>query len=424
MLREGVYVETQEALYELTSRGWLHDGSLNGAQLSGARLNGADLRGAILSRADLSDADLNVAQLDRVRLTGARLNGAALQGSSIMEADLMDSYLMGTNLTDAKLNGTNLTYAALNKAILRNASLREANLSGASLLSADLEGVNLAYANLLGAKIHRSNLNHAILEAADLRDVSLRESTLQRTDCIKANFSSVDLANCDLEGALFGHTILSDTDLSQTKCLDTIQHAAPSFIDVATLIKSGMLPEVFLRGMGLPDDTIDHLADLRRRSVDWQTVLITYSYDDAEFAEELYEVLQDRGVRCWLNGYDTHSEEGDAGVHTWDAMLLCCSKASLTRTWAAREIRWAIDQERTTKNEFRRQKLIPLNLDGYLFTEDCRTRLPMWEQVVDRKHFPFLDSTDAADFDLHVDQLVNALQGRGNFSLPEDLLFD
>lgn len=424
LLREGVYVETQEALYELTTRGWLHDGSLNGAQLNGARLNGADLRGAILSRADLSHAELNVAQLDRVRLTGARLNGAALQGSSIMEADLMDAYLMGTNLTDAKLNGTNLTYAALNKAILRSASLREANLSGASMLSTDLEGANLAFTNMLGAKIHRSSLDHAILEAADLRDVSLRESTLRHTECIKANFSSVDLWRCDFEGALFGHTIFSDTDLAETKCLDTIRHAAPSFIDVATLIKSGMLPEVFLRGMGLPDDTIDHLADLRRRSIEWQTVLITYSYDDAEFAEELYEALQDRGVRCWLNGYDTNSEEGDAGIHTWDAMLLCCSKASLTRAWAAREVRWAIDQERTTKNQHRRQKLIPLNLDGYLFTEDCRTRLPMWEQVVDRKHFPFLNSVESADFDLHVDQLVNALQGRGDFSLPEDVLFE
>lgn len=419
-VREGVYVETQEALQDLRARGWLHDGSLNGAQLAGARLNGTDLRGAILSRADLSSADLNVAQLDRVRLTGAKLIGARLQGSSMMEADLMDARLSEANLTDAKLNGTNLTYAELDHAILRNASLREANLSGAEFVSADLEGAQLAYATLLNARLIQSNLNDASLYAADLRDAVLRQTTLHRTDCIKANFSSVDLTQTEFTEALMGHSILTDMDLSQALDLPTIRHAAPSFIDMATLLRSGMLPEVFLRGVGLPDEVTDHLAELRRHTVRWRSVLITYSYEDSDFAEALYEVLQDRGMRCWLNGYDATAAEMDAGVHHWDAVLLCCSKSSLTKGWAGREARWALDRERSRKNHARQQVLIPLNLDGYLFTEVCRTRLPAWEQVVDRRVFAFMDYLNSGMFDLQVDQLANALSPAGDLTLPED----
>lgn len=419
-VREGVYIETQEALTELRERGWLHDGSLNGAPLAGARLNGTDLRGAILSRADLSNADLNVAQLDRVRLTGAKLVGARLQGSSMMEADLMDAHLMGANLTDVKLNGTNLTYADLEQAILCNSSLREANLSGAELQGADLTGAQLAYATLLNTRLVQANLTYASLTSADLREAVLRQATLHNTNCIKTNFSGVDLTEAEFTDALFGHTIITGTDMSQALSLPTIRHAAPSFIDVSTLLKSGLLPEDFLRGIGLPDELTDHLAELRRRSVSWHSILITYSQEDRLFAEALYEALQDRGIRCWLNGYDNSTAEMDAGIHPWDAVLLCCSRASLTKGWAAREARWALEREGSRKKRFRKQVLLPLNLDNYLFTETCRTRLPGWERIVDRKIFAFLDYATSGMFDLQVDQLVNALGINGDLTLPND----
>jgi hypothetical protein len=51
--------------------------------------------------------------------------------------------------------------------------------------------------------------------------------------------------------------------------------------------------------------------------------------------------------------------------------LLCASKNSLTSWWVEDEIKTTLEKERALRKEREKpvRKLIPLNLDGYMFTD-------------------------------------------------------
>ena len=66
-----------------------------------------------------------------------------------------------------------------------------------------------------------------------------------------------------LSGARCENTGFSDVDLSGVAGLDSIKHDGPSSIGIDTLFRSsGNIPEVFLRGCGVPDSVIVNRFDL------------------------------------------------------------------------------------------------------------------------------------------------------------------
>ena len=148
------------AAEEMRARGWLQDGSLEGAKLWRA-----NLAGAILHNANLAGADL----------WGANLVGADLQGA---------------NLTGAKLNNANLTDADLQDANLANADLFDTNLIGTDLQGANLTGVDLEHANLAEENlphITMTDLRDAILRGAGLL-IPVEDATLQNAGLHSATF--------------------------------------------------------------------------------------------------------------------------------------------------------------------------------------------------------------------------------------------
>ncbi len=112
-----------EAVRQLRYKGWLEDGSLQGAKLQGANLRWAKLNGT-----NLREASLYLANLQHARL----------QGVNLQQADLNSTYLQ-----KAKLPGANLQQADLCRARLQAAYLYQANLQGANLIMAKLQGADL-----------------------------------------------------------------------------------------------------------------------------------------------------------------------------------------------------------------------------------------------------------------------------------------
>jgi uncharacterized protein YjbI with pentapeptide repeats len=118
------------------------------------------------------------------------------------------------------------------------ADLSGADFSGADMTAASLVAANFAFANLRGA-----NLSHAILDFANLSG----------SDLIEANLSGVELRN----------TILANLDLAQSSGLDTARHIGPSTIGTDTILLSkGAIPDIFLRGAGVPDEFINFAKSL------------------------------------------------------------------------------------------------------------------------------------------------------------------
>lgn len=147
-LRSKHHGTINDALNEARQRGWLHDGSLDGALIYGAKWQGQDLRGA--------------------KLRGATLSGVVLQNANLTDADFSNSEMIDSDWRGAKAHrGRFVGVDAI-----------AAKLSTADFTDADLSGVTLGNATLSFTKFHHTILedvdfNNAILDNTQFSDVNL-----------------------------------------------------------------------------------------------------------------------------------------------------------------------------------------------------------------------------------------------------------
>lgn len=264
----------------------------------------------------------------------------------LLRADLKDRDLSGANLNDVSLNDANLTHA----------NLRHTNLNGARLSGANLYGARLRGASLSGADLRDTNLS-----GADLRDTNFSGATL-----IDTNLSRAALSGADFTSAALAFTTFADNDLSEVKGLETVRHLYPSTIGVDTLYKSGgKIPEVFLRGRGVPDDFITFIPSQFgiQQAIQFYSCFISYSTRDEGFARRLYSRMRDAKLRVWfapeeMKGGQKLYEQIERAIQLHDRLLLVLSESSMQSEWVMNEIQRA----RETEIREGRRKLFPITI--------------------------------------------------------------
>ena len=229
-----------------------------------------------------------------------------LRGANLVGADLREANLRHANLSEAHLYDANLTKAYLSEADLTRADLRHAYLNGANLDWATLDWATLNGADLREADLFRANLAHTSLFDANLREANLHAAELNRAYLVRADLSGADLVGTylrgpwlngtNVEGAEVGESVFGNVDLSEVWGLDTVEHRWPSYIDIHTLYRSkGKIPEVFLRGCGVPDTMIAFIASLVGQPETYR-VRLRMMIDDHFNKSELQTLCFDMGV--------------------------------------------------------------------------------------------------------------------------------
>jgi TIR domain-containing protein/pentapeptide repeat protein len=233
--------------------------------------------------------------------------------------------------------------------ILSNANLAEAALSRSRLGGTVLKAADLRLSDLPGARLVMTDLRAGNLAGANLRGASLINASLDQ-----ANFSSSKMI----------YTLLGDLDLSGVTGLETALHDGPSTIGIDTIFRSkGKIPEVFLRGAGVPEEFITYMKSLVANPIEFYSCFISYSTKDQEFAERLHGDLQNKNVRCWFAPHDVHGgkklhEQIDEAIRVHEKVLLILSAESMSSEWVKTEIAKARKREVREK----KQVLFPVRL--------------------------------------------------------------
>jgi uncharacterized protein YjbI with pentapeptide repeats len=335
-----------------------------------------------------------------------------------IHADSMD--LQSIDLSGADLRRLCLDWSDLSHANLAGANLGEIN-------TCDLGGGNGPFTNFTAANLRGANFRDAVLFGSDFRGANLTNAIFDGNSLSHAKFHKTQM----------GSTVFGSVDLCGAAGLDAVEHRGPSSIGIPTLYRSrNTIPESFLRGCGLlnwelqlarfyesdigigdiTNIAYDMINSWSVEPIKFYSCFISYSHADQEFARSLYDMLQRKGIRCWLDekqllpGDDLY-DQIDRGVRLWDKVLLCCSKHSLMSWWVNNEITIAMEKEQHLWQESGQkvQSIIPLNVDGYLFSASWNSGYQA--QLRRRYAADFTNwAVDTIKFKREVEKVIRALR--------------
>lgn len=210
-------------------------------------------------------------------------------------------------------------------------------------------------------------------------------------------------------------TIFGNVDLTNVKGLESVKHHGPSTIGTDTFSRSGgNIPQIFLWGAGVSDDLITYTVSLAKKPNRYYYCVISYSNQDQEFAEHLFNALQQKGVRCWYapEGMITISPLSKRRVgeslHIYDKLLLILSQHSIYTQWASLAIEETLRKEKNNNDQI----LFPIRLDSTILDEEMRrsyalrvARIPSGRDIAD-----FTDWKVQNRFQEAINRLVPNLQ--------------
>ncbi len=280
-----------------------------------------------------------------------------------------ETYFLDSNFSGQKLSEVQFP----------SVHLSGSDFSGASLYRCTFDQTKLIACKFIGATISECKIKHSLMMGSDFYQAKILDTEVSFSDLRGSFFGIAELAHTTLIGNSLADSLFQGTRIICTPFalndLGNTQHPGPhSYIDIHSLylsahhlrhaaqfefadeeltIRHRKITEgteqisQFLAGCGMPTGTLElFLGWLEDRS--YQSVFISYSTMNEDFARELDVELRKRGVNVWFAPHDIRGgrmvrEQVQQAVKNQSRTILVLSEESMRSGWVETEIRHAFE---------------------------------------------------------------------------------
>lgn len=229
-------------------------------------------------------------------------------------------------------------------------------------------------------------------EKIDFKECLIKESSFDRIDFSKSTF-----CNCSLALNQFTSCFLSENTLVENNETPGQEY---NLIDLRTILNSDNLAGIVLQQIfGIHNSDIKEYIFGLTSKIEFQSIFISYSFKDKDFAQKINNELKSKGIFTFL--WEKDSPGGQSltdimsnGINEKDRVLFIASKDSLK----SKACHFELIAGRKKQEESWENVLFPIHIDNYLFNVKKENIRPLEAQEEYWKNIIELRSLNSLDF--------------------------
>lgn len=203
-------------------------------------------------------------------------------------------------------------------------------------------------------------ISNEIIEEFNFIDCIVNESSFDRIRLTNQCFLDCSLSLNQFSACNFGANTFQNS---------TTPSGEYNMIDFRSIIESPILnPEILEKLFGINSpDVKEYLTEMTSK-IEYQTIFISYSFKDKDFANFINQNLRKRGIFTFL--FERDSEAGKTlnsimseGIKNKDRILFIASKDSLK----SRACHFELSEGRKKQEQTWMETLFPIHIDNFLF---------------------------------------------------------
>jgi uncharacterized protein YjbI with pentapeptide repeats len=328
------------------------------------------------------------------------------------ECDFTGAFIVACELENVEFRACKFTWSKFIDVDLKNVTFTNCIISGLELADADIENSEfLNCSEILDLNI-RSTRNsrqlkftNSYLHFMDIEPIKkAKDDSFYFDDCLikESSFDRIDLTdsafiNCSLSLNQFTGCKLKSTTFKDENSVPSSEY---NFIDIRTILSSEKLSLNKLEslfGINSPD-VKEYLRDMTSE-IEYQSIFISYSFKDKEFANAINTELVKRGIFTFLFEKDSPAGKTlrsimNEGIKQKDRVLFIASRSSL-RSIACQ---FELSEGRSKQEELWQEVLFPIHIDDYLFQVEFDQIRPVEKRDDYWKNIEELRATNSLSF--------------------------
>lgn len=229
-------------------------------------------------------------------------------------------------------------------------------------------------------------------ERLDFVDCVIRESSFDRIDFIEGNFRNSNLSLIQFSSCEFSSETIDESNSTPGNEFN--------MIDIRTILNSQPIDKLVLENIfGINSSDIkEYLIDLTSK-IEFQSIFISYSFVDKQFAKNINEILNRRGIMTFLWEYDSPGGKTlkhimSSNIKDKDRVLFIASKDSIKSKACQFELSKGREKQEITWNDV----LFPIHIDNFLFDLKKEQIRPIENQDEYWKNIEELKNLNSLDF--------------------------